>query len=252
MTTLIRLALIGLILGIPHLLSAAEEKKTTPQEQKKPVSQPPPAKVATPKPVYKPPLRGAPAGRVGGGTRGATERESFALMVLAPDHIGYTLKEQPCLYWYISKPTSYPVEVTLTERRAVQPLLEKVIPGPQTGGIQSLCLADYDLRLQPDIPYKWFITLVTDAGHRSKDILAGGILARVPPSAALQERMKTLAKDQYPSLYAEEGLWYDAVEEITRRIGASPNDIELREQLAALLAQVGLAEIGDSARVAQP
>ena len=36
-------------------------------------------------PVYKPPLRGAPGGRVGGGTRG-TGREAFILSVLAPAH----------------------------------------------------------------------------------------------------------------------------------------------------------------------
>lgn len=251
MNSLQRWVLIGLILASPCTLIAAEDGKKTPEEQKK-VEAPQLPQVVAQKPVYKPPLRGAPAGRVGGGTRGANERESFALMVLAPDHIGYTLKEQPCLYWYISKATSFPVEVTLTERHAVQPLLEKVIQGPQTGGIQSVCLADYGVRLQPDIPYKWFITLVTDSGQRSKDILAGGMLARVPPSAALQERMKVAAKDQVPSLYAEEGLWYDAVEAMARQIGDSPNDAGLREQLAALLAQVGLAEIGLPGTIGQP
>ncbi len=37
-------------------------------------------------PVYNPPKRGAPAGRVGGGTRGGTQRDVFVLSVLAPDH----------------------------------------------------------------------------------------------------------------------------------------------------------------------
>ena len=43
-------------------------------------------------PVYKPPLRGAPGGRVGGGTRG-TPRDLFVLSALAPDHSGLTVQE---------------------------------------------------------------------------------------------------------------------------------------------------------------
>ena len=35
-------------------------------------------------PVYNPPSRGAPAGRIGGGTRGG--QNVFVLSVLAPDH----------------------------------------------------------------------------------------------------------------------------------------------------------------------
>jgi len=47
-------------------------------------------------PVYRPPKRGAPGGRVGGGTRGF-QREVFVLSVLAPDHTGLTVSEQPFL-----------------------------------------------------------------------------------------------------------------------------------------------------------
>src|SRR5688572_21778645 len=52
-------------------------------------------------PVYNPPPRGAPGGRVGGGTRGPGQRDVFVLSVLAPDHSGLTSSEQPSLYWFI-------------------------------------------------------------------------------------------------------------------------------------------------------
>ena len=51
-------------------------------------------------PVYQLPTRGAPAGRVGGGTRG--DKNVFVLSVLAPDHSALTTSEQPSLYWFIS------------------------------------------------------------------------------------------------------------------------------------------------------
>ena len=52
-------------------------------------------------PVYKPPQRGAPGGRVGGSSRGIGDR-LLTLSVLAPDHTGLTVREQPSLYWYLS------------------------------------------------------------------------------------------------------------------------------------------------------
>jgi hypothetical protein len=191
---------------------------------------------------YKPPLRGAPAGRVGGGTRGATERESFSLLVLAPDHVGYTTQDQPCLYWFISKPTSYAVELTVAERKAVSPLMEKVLKGPEKAGIQSICLADHGIRLKKNVQYKWFVTLVTDADHRSKDILAGGMIELLEPSPSLAGKLKDADKGRATYIYADEGLWYDALWSITRMIDASPGNVDLRLERAALLKQVGLLE----------
>jgi len=194
------------------------------------------------KPLYKPPLRGSPAGRVGGGTRG-TERESFLLMVLAPDHVGLTIHDQPTLYWFISKPTTYPVEVTVVERNAVQPLLEKILKSPEKGGIQSLRLADYGVHLHPGIQYKWFVTLVTDAAHRSKDILAGGIITLVDAPQSLSAKLESAGSGGAYFVYAEEGLWYDALDAISKMIDARPTNLELHKQRAALLEQVGLSEV---------
>ncbi|MFZ4855835.1 MAG: DUF928 domain-containing protein [Desulfuromonadaceae bacterium] len=242
MCMLKKAALIGIMAVLPLSAWGAEDKKPRNKPAAGQVTAAPvvssPAKV-----VYKPPLRGTPAGRVGGGTRGATERESFSLLVLAPDHIGYTVREQPCLYWYISKPTTLPVEVTVIERNGVKPALEKVIKGPEQGGIQSVCLADHGVTLRRDIQYKWFVGLVTDADQRSKDILAGGIISLIAPSPALTEKLKEDASGTTAtSAYAEDGLWYDALDSISRMINAAPDRKDLRTQRNALLEQVGLAE----------
>jgi hypothetical protein len=203
-------------------------------------------KPATPAPSYKPPLRGAPAGRVGGGTRGATERESFALQVLTPDHIGYTSKDQPCLYWFISKPTAHSVEMTITERNGVQPLFTKVIAGPAKGGIQEFCIANYGVHLKPEVPYKWFVALVTDKEDRSKDILAGGMIQRIEASKSLQDKL--ISKESGPrySVFAEEGFWFDSFEAITKDITGSNSNADLIRQRTELLKQVGLAEVADT------
>jgi len=210
-----------------------------------PVKKLSPAATSIAKPSYKPPLRGAPSGRVGGGTRGASERESFSLLVLAPDHLGYTVTEQPCLYWYISRATTFSVELTVIERNAVKPLLEKVIPWPSSGGVQGVCLADHGVKLKKNVAYKWFVTLVADAQQRSKDILAGGIVSYVDPSPALSDKLSAAGEAGSAAAYAEEGVWYDAVAAVSRRIAAAPGNAELRRARGALLEQVGLKEIAE-------
>ena len=193
--------------------------------------------------LYKPPLRGAPAGRIGGGTRGVTERESFSLQVLVPDHAALTVSDQPNLYWYISKLTTYPIELTIIEKKAVKPLIEKTILGTDKAGIQVIRLADFGIHLRKNVQYKWFVTLLTDSEQRSKDILAGGIITFVDAPPSLKDKLASAGRDNASSVYAEEGIWYDALGAISGMIDASPGNRELRRMRASLLEQIGLTEV---------
>jgi hypothetical protein len=191
-------------------------------------------------PVYNPPKRGAPAGRVGGGTRGGTQRDVFVLSVLAPDHSGFTTNEQPSLYWYISNSTSLPIELTLMDPQGIQPILETRLPPPIKAGIQRVGLADYNIHLAPGAAYRWFVTVVPDADRRSKDILAGGAIERVDLQEELKAKLAKAKSNETPFVYAEAGLWYDALKAISDLIDAAPQNQELRNQRTALLKQVGL------------
>jgi hypothetical protein len=193
-------------------------------------------------PVYRPPKRGAPGGRVGGGTRGV-QREVFVLSVLAPDHTGLTVSEQPFLYWFISNPTSFPVELTVMDLQAVQPILEIRIPPPVQAGVHRIRLADYGIRLSSGAAYRWYVAVVPDPDRRSKDILAGGAIERVEVPEGIKSKLAQAGNADLPSLYAEAGIWYDALRAISDLIEAAPQDHELRKRRAALLAQVKLPAV---------
>jgi len=189
-------------------------------------------------PVYKLPTRGAPGGRVGGGTRG--DKNVFVLSTLAPDHSGFTISEQPSLYWFISNTTSLPVELTLIDSKGIKPILETRLPAPVKEGIQKVRLADYKIQLKQGEAYRWFVAVVPDAERRSKDILAGGAIERVDMPDGLKGKLAQSGQYEAPFIYAEAGLWYDALQSISDLIDASPQDAELRKQRSALLAQIGL------------
>jgi hypothetical protein len=231
-TTLAELVLLGLI---SHG-AWAEPRSSQPQRRDSTVKTPAP-------PVYKPPIRGAPGGRVGGGTRGTPGRDIFVLSVLAPDHTGLTVKEQPSLFWFISAQTSLPVEVTIVDPNLTDPILETRVASPVTRGIHRVRLADYGVRLAAGVPYQWSVAVVPDASRRSRDVLATGTIERVP-SGELGPNVGAREEDLV-SAYAEAGIWYDALEALSDLIERSPGDSALRRYRAALLAQAGLPAIGD-------
>lgn len=199
-------------------------------------------------PVYKPPLRGAPGGRVGGGTRGPAGRDVFVLSVLAPDHSAQTVSEQPTLYWYISGETSLPVEIAIVDPNGTEPLLEKTLPTPVTRGVHRINLAEYGVKLAPNVAYRWSVTVVPDANRRSRDILSSAVVERVAPPAELTAKVSSAPKDRLPSIYAEAGMWYDALTAISTLVAAAPDDASLRQQRAGLLTQAGLREIASESR----
>jgi Domain of Unknown Function (DUF928) len=184
---------------------------------------------------------------VAGSSRGedCNSGKDFMLSVLAPDHTGLTVHEQPSLYWYLSESTTCPIELTIRDDQAIQPLLERRLSRPVQPGVQRIQLSDYNVRLSLDVPYRWYVTVVVDPDRRSKDINAGGFIERIALPEALRAQLVRGGQAQAPFFYAQAGLWYDALASISELVDAAPNDRMPRQQRASLLAQVGLPEIAE-------
>ena len=199
-------------------------------------------KSAPPSFTYKPPKMGAPATRVGGGTRSAGA--ALTLNVLAPGATGYTTQEKPTIYWFVSQAVKSPVELTLISTESLQdaakPAFEITLQPPIDKGVHALRLADHGIALKPGVEYQWFVAVVRNPAQRSNDTIAGGTIKRVADSDAVQSRLKQTSQAQWPAVYAEAGIWYDAIDQLSKQISADGSNRQLREQRAALLEQVGL------------
>lgn len=204
-----------------------------------------------PIPVYKPPRRGAPGGRVGGGTRGDYDIY-MTVYVLAPGEIrGLTSQDQPDLYWYISKPCTAPIVFTLIDEEATDPLIETRLESPIPAGVHSIQLSDYGVRLSPDKMYRWSVAVVLDSEHRSKDIMASARIQRALPSEVPHIPMEQSDAVQQTLTNAEAGLWYDAIGTISKAISTSPENHRFHHMRGALLAQESLNEVAAFDRFAQ-
>ena len=194
------------------------------------------------KPVYQPPLRGAPTRRVGGATRGDGDEDIF-VTVLAPESTGLTSRESPTLYWFVSRVPAQQVEFALIRHDRIEPVAELTLGAPAAGGITKVSLAQIGVKLEPGITYEWSIALVKDPLNRSSDIVTSGTLLRKAPDGALHSRLKAADEEDKFALYGEAGYWYDAIELASEAISSAPAAGEWRARRASFLEQVGLDKV---------
>ena len=188
---------------------------------------------------FRPPTAGAPSVRVTGGSRGSGDT-AITLDVLAPDDIGVTTREQPSLFWFQSKPADAKFELTLLQENKVNPLVQVTVERSTKAGIQRMKLSDHGVKLAPGVEYQWVVALVSDPDNRSSDLVASGVIKRVEPTADLKEKIAAATPASLAGVYAEAGIWYDALSVLTDQIEANPENKTLRETRADLLLQVGL------------
>ena len=183
---------------------------------------------------YKPPTRGAPGKRIGGGSRGLAR--ALSLAVIAPDHAGLASTTQPDLYWYISRPVESPLEFALYPSDSNDALVEKAIPPVSTAGIQRIRVADLGVRLKEGEEYQWVITFASKPGSKAKDAIASG-------RVKIQPAPKPLGN--YAAA-AQAGYWYDAFAALRTEMARHPKDAKLAAAQQSLLKQVGLDEVARS------
>jgi len=226
----------ALLVGLCVMLPVAARSEDKPS---------PPAGETVPPVKFRPPSRGAPATRLTGGSRGSGDA-TITLDVLAPDETGLTTQEQPSLFWYQSKPAAAKFELTLLEENKLKPLLQVKFERSSKAGIQRIKLSEHGVKLAPNVEYQWVVALVTDPDNRSSDLVASGAIKRIEPSAELRARIAGAGPAALPGIYAEAGIWHDALETLSDMVDARPNDKALRQARADLLTQVGLKAAASS------
>jgi uncharacterized protein DUF928 len=196
-------------------------------------------------PLYTPPKKLTPRARVGGDVRG-TEDTDPEVKALVPDHVGYTAKDNPAVNWFLSRATAYQVRFTLRDDRSTRSFHEKIIPTPKQPGIYTVNLKDLGLVLEPNVQYKWFISVIRDAESPSKDIVAGGVIERCEFSECLEPMgVKLTCSLDTVIENAKAGFWYDAMGCLCNLIDSDPKNDKLRRYRARLLKDVGLPGVAE-------
>jgi len=191
-----------------------------------------------------PPDRGVPGRREGGGTRSGNGIAGIRPTVLIPEsNIGLTTLAQPILFVYV------PAEVGGLTAEYLVANLTGDDPGkttvilPAAAGVVGLPLPASVPDLEPGDVYQWSISIVLDPQDRGRDIFMSGAIERVTPDTALQVQLADLSIEAIAPLYAESGLWFDALNILAILRSQEPTNAVWAQQWETLLRSVDLGAI---------
>jgi hypothetical protein len=165
----------------------------------------------------------------------------LGLQALVPNHVARTSNANPSLYFYLSEDTSRPIDFVLADLTSIDPLLELKLEPPLSAGIHVVELADRGVVLAPNQEYRWFVTLGADEIARAQDAVARGAVFHIEPNTDLVSALADSPRGEQGRIFAERGLWYDALAFISEGIDRDPTDQRLRELRAVTLEEAGLS-----------
>ena len=180
----------------------------------------------------------------GGGSRGCTNLAPVSLSLLTPkDHIARTVSAHPTFLWHISDATSAPIVFTLTERGANQPIYQKQLKADRAG-IMRVEIPETAPALVEGKEYRWTVTLLCSEKRPSENVYARAWIERVATPSDLDRKLASVSSEgDRAAIYAQSGLWYDAVATLDKTRTANPRETQAANLFVTLLEQVGLNQV---------
>ena len=165
---------------------------------------------------------------------GSCEANSSArLTALVPfSHVGETISGHPTFTWFVPDRTSHPLQFRLFSSTG-QPLYKTEMQSQP--GIMQFSLPPNLPQLSIGQSYQWQVVLVCDPNASSMNVVAMAEIQVVQPAESLQAQLAAAQTPQQRiDLYAEAGLWYDAIAEARKASENSQNEAAVLELLNAL------------------
>lgn len=202
---------------------------------------------------YTPPTGlGAPARRESAGTRGCVFGNPASLVALMPENnVGWTTDAYPRFYWYLPVNQASFVQFTLEQISEIAdtPILVYQNRFAVTGeaGIMSLQLPE-SVSLPPLAEgdrYRWQVSLFCDPDSEQGELQVNGWIEHQMPEAPLMEAIASASESDKVELYASNGYWFNALDQLAALQAAHPEDHALRARWTELLESVDLAAIAE-------
>ncbi|MDZ7962615.1 MAG: DUF928 domain-containing protein [Aulosira sp. DedQUE10] len=209
-----------------------------------------------------PPDRGAPGNRGEGASRGGCTALGLPLTALVPSYEkrlsqdagentitqvwGLTSVEQPSFWFYVPYNQSFigAIEFVLQNDKN-KTIYRTAVAVPPEPGIVRVQLQNTPTILENKKPYHWFfkVRVACDPKQPAKLDYVEGWVQRVNLDVALRDRLKQSSPQQQAAIYAEKGLWHDALTKLAELRLANPQNSELTEDWKSLLKVIELENL---------
>jgi hypothetical protein len=181
------------------------------------------------------PSRGAPTGTVGGAVRGKKP-----LAILPETNLGLTASNSPVIFVYVPENKAVLAELTLGDQDQKE-IYRTSLPVSQQEGILMLKLPE-EVNLSVEKQYNWRFSLVSNHNDL-KRLSTGGWLEKVAQNKNITDaQSKEIETWKGINLLAEEGLWYDTLEQLALLHLENPEDEQIKLEWTELLKSVGLEQ----------
>jgi hypothetical protein len=189
-----------------------------------------------------------PSGNLtGGAARGGCRADSTArvnVVALMPNtKIGLTVAQKPTFLFRVSKTSVQEAQFNLLNETGEKIIYTKTFPLTNTGDVISFTLPNEAPALEVGKEYQWEIVVNCDPDDSSSNPRVRMAIKRVEPSATLASKLVQSQPNERPDLYAQEGIWVEALSTLAKLRMNNANDAELTEDWTSLLESVGLKEI---------
>lgn len=195
--------------------------------------------------TFRPPNLGNPPATAGGATRSGVcfkGTQRFTAL-LPPSQIGLTFNSHPTFFWYVPQSSAKTAQFLLMTQDDSQVVYETTLTLPAKAGIVSFTLPDTVKPLDVGQRYHWFLTIHCNTVDRNSNPNTEGWVERTAPSAGLSEKIQQTTARDLPALYADQGIWYEALTSLAQLRQANPTDASLITSWERLLRSAGLGTL---------
>ena len=167
------------------------------------------------KPV--PPGRRSDGGTTRGDTRGCSGRDMPLTALASRNYVGRTISQQPTFAWFVPSDSA---------SKLMEFIIYEWLPGSESKEIRKMSLqsspgimklspfSDNEPGLQPGKEYFWQVVIHCDPDNPSGDLVSQASIEVVGMPATLQSKLnKAVNSIEKANIYAEAGLWYNALDE---------------------------------------
>lgn len=193
---------------------------------------------------FNPPTNvGRPGNREGAASRGGEckftnlQSEPTLTAMVPVSNVGLTTAAYPTFYWYMPTNTYRLASFELYEDET--PIYQSSFQINGRSGVSSLKLpAEATLPpLEVGKTYRWSMTLICDLEQPDTKKSVEGFISRVNPTPQLTAALAKAKPEARSNVYAEAGLWYDALAELAVARSTNPGNQALVQQMKGLLSE---------------
>lgn len=202
--------------------------------------------------TFRPPNLGNPPATAGGATRGGAclKGAQRFTSLLPQEQIGLTLSSHPTFFWYVPQSSATTAQFLMMTQDDSQVVYETTLTLPAKAGIVSFTLPTNVKSLEAGQRYHWFLTINCSTVDRNGNPNAEGWVERIAPSAGLSEKIQQTSERDLPTLYADQGIWYEALTSLANLRQMNPSDTSLTISWERLLKSAGLGTFATEPLVA--